>query len=109
MNKPTAISLFSGMGGDTLGMERAGFDVIAFNEFDKAGIITHQTNFPNSVLIQDETQKREKDKTNIQKIIETIITFDESPPTIRIPIFNCAKVHCCPLFFKSNIQLAKFI
>ena len=72
MNKPTAISLFSGMGGDTLGMERAGFDVIAFNEFDKAGIITHQTNFPNSVLIQDETQKKEKDKTNIQKIPDSV-------------------------------------
>ena len=55
MTKPTAISLFSGMGGDTLGMERAGFKVIAFNEFDKAGIQTHKANFPDSTLIQDET------------------------------------------------------
>ena len=29
-----AISLFSGMGGDSLGMKNAGFDVVAFNEFD---------------------------------------------------------------------------
>ena len=68
----TAISLFSGMGGDTLGMERAGFKVIAFNEFDKAGIETHKTNFPDSVLIQDETHKKEKDKTNIQKIPDSV-------------------------------------
>ena len=72
MAKPTAISLFSGMGGDTLGMERAGFKVIAFNEFDKAGIQTHKTNFPDSILIQDETQKKEKDKTNIQKIPDSV-------------------------------------
>ena len=72
MTKPTAISLFSGMGGDTLGMERAGFKVIAFNEFDKAGIQTHKANFPDSVLIQDETQKKEKDKTNIQKLPDSV-------------------------------------
>jgi len=29
------ISLFSGMGGDTLGMIQAGCEVIAFNEYDK--------------------------------------------------------------------------
>ena len=72
MTKPTAISLFSGMGGDTLGMERAGFKVIAFNEFDKAGIQTHKANFPDSRLIQDETQKKEKDKTNIQKLPDSV-------------------------------------
>lgn len=72
MTKPTAISLFSGMGGDTLGMECAGFKVIAFNEFDKAGIQTHKMNFPDSVLIQDETQKKEKDKNNIEKIPDSV-------------------------------------
>ena len=61
MPKPTAISLFSGMGGDSLGMERAGFHVIAFNEFDKSGIESHQANFPDSVLIQDSSQKKDKD------------------------------------------------
>ena len=33
-NPIQAISLFSGMGGDTLGMEVAGCKVVAFNEFD---------------------------------------------------------------------------
>ena len=32
MSNLTAISLFSGMGGDTLGMENAGVNVIAFSE-----------------------------------------------------------------------------
>ncbi len=36
-----AISLFSGMGGDSLGMKQAGFDVVAFNEFDKAAVKSH--------------------------------------------------------------------
>ena len=33
-----ALSLFSGMGGDTLGMENAGVEVIAFSECDKRAI-----------------------------------------------------------------------
>jgi len=48
---PTAISLFSGCGGDTLGLQQAGFNVIAFNEFNKAAIQTHEANFPDSVLL----------------------------------------------------------
>jgi DNA (cytosine-5)-methyltransferase 1 len=43
-----AISLFSGCGGDTLGLERAGFKVIAYNEFNKAAAKTHEANFPES-------------------------------------------------------------
>ena len=46
-----AISLFSGMGGDTLGMENAGFKVIGFNEMKKAAIETHKSNFKHSKLI----------------------------------------------------------
>ena len=60
-----AISLFSGMGGDSLGMKEAGFDVVAFNEFDKAAVKSHLENFPDSTLIQDASQKKEKDKTDI--------------------------------------------
>ena len=60
-SKPTAISLFSGMGGDSLGIQDAGFDVIAFNEFDKAAVNSHLHNFPNSTLIQDPTQKNAND------------------------------------------------
>lgn len=40
-----AISLFSGAGGDTLGLELAGIDVIAFSENNKDAIRTHEMNF----------------------------------------------------------------
>lgn len=48
-----AISLFSGMGGDTLGMQNAGVDVVAFSEYNKDTIESHMANFPDSKLIGD--------------------------------------------------------
>jgi DNA (cytosine-5)-methyltransferase 1 len=59
-----ALSLFSGCGGDTLGMKRAGFDVVAYSEFKQAAIDSHQANFPDSVLIKDKAGK----STDIAKI-----------------------------------------
>jgi site-specific DNA-cytosine methylase/intein/homing endonuclease len=47
-----AISLFSGAGGDTLGLERAGYKVVAFSEMNKAAIETHLANFPESVHLR---------------------------------------------------------
>jgi DNA (cytosine-5)-methyltransferase 1 len=61
-SKPKAISLFSGMGGDSLGIEQAGFDVVAFNEIDKAAIESHKLNFPNSKLIVDDTPFEEEEE-----------------------------------------------
>ena len=55
MPKPTAISLFAGMGGDSLGMKQAGFDVIAFNEISKPAIESHRLNFEECELIVDDT------------------------------------------------------
>ena len=50
-SKPYAISLFSGMGGGSLGMERAGFEVIAHSEIDQVSQQSHKINFPNCKLI----------------------------------------------------------
>jgi len=50
-----AISLFSGCGGDTLGMTNAGYKVIAYNEFNKAAIESHKLNFPHSALIEEKS------------------------------------------------------
>ena len=47
-----AISLFSGAGGDTLGLEAAGIEVVGFVEWEQAMINTHIANFPNSKLIE---------------------------------------------------------
>jgi DNA (cytosine-5)-methyltransferase 1 len=49
--KYTAISLFSGMGGDTLGMTNAGIDVIAYCEYIKTFRETHDLNFKNCKLL----------------------------------------------------------
>jgi len=46
-----AISLFSGCGGDTLGMMRCGLRVCAFTEIDPVVRETHLQNFPESRLI----------------------------------------------------------
>jgi DNA (cytosine-5)-methyltransferase 1 len=48
---PKAISLFSGAGGDTLGLENAGITVCGFVEWEEPMIETHLLNFPNSTLI----------------------------------------------------------
>ena len=62
---PTAISLFSGMGGDSLGLKNAGFKIVAFNEFNKAAIESHKLNFPDCKLIGNED-----DKYNITKVTD---------------------------------------
>lgn len=49
--KYNGLSLFSGMGGDTLGMENAGINVIAYSEKIDTYKETHEANFPNSKLI----------------------------------------------------------
>jgi len=51
--KYTAISLFSGLGGDSLGLRLAGCEVIAYNEFKKTFCESHEANFPECELICD--------------------------------------------------------
>ena len=48
-----AISLFSGMGGDSLGILNAGLDLVAYSEKVKIFQETHQLNFPDSKLLGD--------------------------------------------------------
>ena len=48
-----AISLFSGMGGDSLGIHNSGMNLIAYSEIDPIFQKTHSINFPNCKLIAD--------------------------------------------------------
>jgi DNA (cytosine-5)-methyltransferase 1 len=48
-----AISLFSGAGGDSIGLKQAGYNVVAFSEFKKPAIATHLKEFPSSKLLID--------------------------------------------------------
>jgi DNA (cytosine-5)-methyltransferase 1 len=60
-----AISLFSGCGGDTLGMKRAGFNVMAYSEFKAPAIESHDANYPDSKLLKD-TKNKFTDITKIE-------------------------------------------
>ena len=46
-----AISLFSGMGGDSLGIKNAGLNLVAYSEWEKEMKETHELNFPETKLI----------------------------------------------------------
>lgn len=51
MTRPVAIDLFAGSGGMSLGLEAAGFDVVAAVEFDAVHCLVHHYNFPYGVTI----------------------------------------------------------
>lgn len=45
-SRPTAVDLFAGAGGLSLGLEQAGFDVVGAVEYDPIHMATHEFNFP---------------------------------------------------------------
>jgi DNA (cytosine-5)-methyltransferase 1 len=55
--KLKAISLFSGAGGDTLGMKQSGIDVLGYVEYNKSAIETHNHNFKECKLIGEDITK----------------------------------------------------
>lgn len=46
--RPTAIELFCGAGGMTLGFEQAGFEVVAAFDLEQFNVETHKVNFPDT-------------------------------------------------------------
>lgn len=54
---PTAIDLFSGAGGLTLGLQNAGWTVEAAIEFDETASSTHQHNFPHSQHLRKDVRE----------------------------------------------------
>ena len=44
--KPWAVDLFSGAGGLSLGLEQAGFSIVAAADTDRSALSTHRANFP---------------------------------------------------------------
>ena len=51
VNKLKAISLFSGMGGDSLGIVNAGLELVAYSEWEEEMRNTHELNFKDTKLI----------------------------------------------------------
>ena len=78
-----AISLFSGCGGDTLGLEQAGFKVVAFNEFKKFAIDTHLANFPDSILLKD------GNNSDITKVPDSVFTPYKGKVQVVFAGFPC--------------------
>ena len=53
MNKPSVVSLFAGAGGMDLGFQKAGFEIIWANDFDKDSVDTYKKNFGNHIVLGD--------------------------------------------------------
>ena len=69
-----AISLFSGMGGDSLGIVNAGLDLIAYSEWEKEMKETHELNFPDTKLIGcgDITKTTDEEFSEYKDIVDLI-------------------------------------
>lgn len=63
---PTAIDLFSGAGGISLGLVNAGFDVLLCSDIDEACAATHARNFHEIPFIRSDIEK-----LSTQKIMDT--------------------------------------
>lgn len=86
MNSPLkAISLFSGCGGDTLGLTRAGFSVVGFNENNKAAIVSHEANFSGSTLLLDPLSKA----TDITKVPDSVFEPYKGQVNVIFAGFPC--------------------
>lgn len=78
-----AISLFSGAGGDTLGLENASYRVVAFSEFIRTFINTHQQMFPHSKLLEH------NDNTNIRLIPDEVFIQYRGTTNLVFAGFPC--------------------
>ena len=85
MTELSAISLFSGCGGDTLGLERAGFKVLAFNEFKQAPVNSHIANFPSSIPINEPN----KTVGDITKLPDAVFEPYKGQIQVVFAGFNC--------------------
>jgi DNA-cytosine methyltransferase len=80
-----AISLFSGAGGDSLGMKRGGYIVRAFSEFKKPAIDTHLQAFPMCLLLTHP----ETESANITKIPDEVFQVYHEQINILFAGFPC--------------------
>ncbi len=69
MARPTALDLFAGAGGLSLGLEAAGFDIAGATDIDPIHCATHEYNFPYSAIICGDLSELSSDNI-IDKISE---------------------------------------
>ena len=63
------VSFFAGVGGIDAGFEKAGFDVIWANEFDKYAAATYKMNFDNKLIVDDIRNVKVEDIPNFDIMI----------------------------------------
>jgi len=80
---PTAISLFSGLGGDTYGLTQAGVNVIAYNEINKTFCASHDANFKTCTLLSHEGS------SDITKLPDSLFAFYQGKVDILFAGFPC--------------------
>ena len=69
---PIAIDLFSGVGGTSLGLQAAGFEIKAGLEFDPVQAATHLYNFPTSKIICEDIREFDPASLNLDRKIDLI-------------------------------------
>jgi DNA (cytosine-5)-methyltransferase 1 len=79
----TAISLFSGLGGDTLGLCQSKVNVIAYSEINRTFCKSHEANFPNSTLLVHENQ------SDITKLPDSVFLAYQNKVDILFAGFPC--------------------
>lgn len=57
MRRPVAVDLFAGAGGFALGIEQAGFDIVAAVEYDPIHAAVHEFNFPRTNVVCADASK----------------------------------------------------
>ena len=65
--KPTAISLFCGAGGCSLGFKQAGYSILYANDKDSSAVETYKNNFPEAICSNEDI-----DQVNFNSILEKI-------------------------------------
>lgn len=80
-----AISLFSGAGGDSLGLKHAGYNVVAFSEFKKPAINTHLQEFPGCRLLTCP----ESNSADITKIPDEVFEYYAGKLDLIFAGFSC--------------------
>ncbi|CAN1504446.1 Dcm Site-specific DNA methylase [Burkholderiaceae bacterium] len=66
MKKFTSIDLFAGVGGLSLGLKNAGFEILFANEFDLEAGTSFQKNFPDANVVIDDIRKIDLKKLSSQ-------------------------------------------
>ncbi|HEU4864629.1 MAG TPA: DNA cytosine methyltransferase [Actinomycetota bacterium] len=101
-----AVSTFSGAGGSSLGLRRAGFEILLASEFVPAARETYEANFPGTPVLSDDVRK-----TTPEEILERIglepgelDLLEGSPPCASFSSSNVGKTKNSTHLYSDGIK-----